>query len=255
MPDPGGFADCYLKIERAKQHVRDLHARMSKLTADDSYVITVEADANGGDDSIKLAAVEVVPGELLCIIGDAIHNLRTALDFAMNHMVRNPTKFTKFPVRDSRKELVDAINGGLKTYASEDIVKFIVDFVQPYPNGRGAVIWAIHGLDIEDKHGTLIAHNELEFVSGMRGVDQRGTEFEIDTWLIVSNRVATEKLRSHRNVEITDKGRPTLRIVFGQGMPMEGSEVLPTLTQFVNFVAQTVENIEISYPVFPYVSH
>ncbi|MFY9747219.1 MAG: hypothetical protein WA891_16255 [Acidobacteriaceae bacterium] len=245
-----GYEDCRLKIHRAKEHVQDLQTRMAKITADDSYVITVQPDPNGGDDLIKLSAVQVIPGEILCVIGDAVHNLRTALDFAMNHMVGTPTRFTKFTVCDTRNELIASVNGGLNNYASKDVIDFIVNFVQPYQGGRGEAIWAIHELDIKDKHGTLIAHRELKFVTGIKGIDERSEEFEVPTWLIVDGLVATEKLGGHQNVKITNKGRPSLQVIFGKGMPMEGHAVLPTLAQFVHFVGQLIEDISIGFPVW-----
>jgi hypothetical protein len=245
-----GYEDCRLKIKRAVEHIQELEVRMANIAADDSYTITVQPDVNGRDDSIKLAAVQVIPGELLCVIGDVFHNLRTALDFAMNHMVGNPTSFTKFPVYETRDKLVIAVNGGLKSYASLDVIDYIVDFVQPYKGGRGEAIWAVHAMDIKDKHGALIAHRELKFVTGIKGVDERGEEFEIPTWLIAGDKVASEKLMGHRNVKITDKGRPSLKVIFGNSMPLDGYEVLPTLIQCVNVFKQTVENIAIAFRVW-----
>src|SRR5579871_98760 len=181
MPKP--FHDARLKIERAKHHINDLDRRMRKFAdADDAYSIYVEHDAKAGCDVIKVIAMKAVPEEFALIIGDALHNLRTALDFAMNDIVSKGTKYTKFPVYETRNTLEGAVNGGLKHNAPEHIIKFIVDTVQPYKGGDGDAIWSLHGLDIEDKHRLLIPRVHVTAVAGIRAQSDTGEKFELAPW-------------------------------------------------------------------------
>ena len=184
------FHGARLKIERAKQHVRDLNAILAGINTNPHSVL-VEANPDTGCDFLKFEPSEAVPEQFMCIAGGALHNLRTALDFVANDIefshTGKRTKHTKFPVSDTRDELVAAVNGGFKHKAPERIIHFIVDVVQPYEAGDGKAIWALHALDIEDKHKLLVPHVEFQWLRRIRYKDESGEEFELPEWATTSN--------------------------------------------------------------------
>ncbi len=241
------FSAARLKVERAGKHINDLNIQIREFQKSNPYEIQVEYDPRTGNDFLKFVPTKGVPGIFMCIAGDALHNLRSALDFAISDIefatTGKRTSNTNFPVRPTRNELVSAINGGLVKKAPNWVINFIVDVIQPYKGGNGNAIWAIHSLDIEDKHRLLIPHLQLQFVRNIRYKDETGEIFTFPDWAAVSGhmpRVPTDK----KKVEVKDKGTAALGIVFGRGMPMDGQPILPTLHGFAVLVGRTLDSIE-----------
>jgi hypothetical protein len=104
------FREAGLKIERVKKHITDLDLieRNFLESEEKSYEVFIEHDANGGDDLLKVKAVARLPDSYALTLGDAIHNLRTSLDYIMNDIEfvhtgkRSP--YTKFPASYETKE-------------------------------------------------------------------------------------------------------------------------------------------------------
>jgi hypothetical protein len=155
-------------------------------------------------------------------------------------MVTSDSKFRKFPVRETRKGVQDAING-LKENASEDVKNFIVDVVQPYLGGRGSFILHLHNLDIEDKHSLLIAHRQYTLIRGIMVVDEGNEEFCVDDWLIVPPHTASHPLPENRHFKVTNNGHARTHVTFGEGMPLQGRNVLPALHDLAKMVSSLVD--------------
>jgi len=243
---PAIFHGARLKIERAKKHVRDLNAILVRINTN-PHAVLVETDPDTGYDSLKFEPSEPVPEQFMCIAGDALHNLRTALDFVANDIefshTGKRTKHTKFPVGNTRDELVVAINGGFKHKAPERIINFIVDVIQPYERGDGDPIWALHTLDIEDKHRLLIPHMHFKWLRHLRYKDESGEVFEFPEWAATGEH--TPKFATgRRKVEVTDNGKATVGVVFAHGLPFGGRHIFPTLSNLATFVSRTLFALE-----------
>lgn len=242
------FPGAHLKIERAKKHIQDLSSLwVSEFGLTDFHATSVETDLDTGYDSLKVEINKAVPEEFMCIAGDALHNLRTALDFVANDIefahTGKRSHNTCFPVRDTRDELVTAINGGFVCKAPTRIVDFIVDVIQPYEGGDSQTIWALHRLDVEDKHRLLIPSVQFQWIRHIRYQDESGDVFEFPEWHATGEdppKFPTGK----RKVEVTDKGYATVGIVFAHGLPLGGKHILPTLRNLAAFVDRTVSSIE-----------
>jgi hypothetical protein len=242
------FQGARLKIERAQKHIRDLNAALvSKAVQRNFHTIEIETDADTRHDSLNFKFIETAPRDLMCIVGDAMHNLRTALDFVANDIEfatrGQRTTHTKFPVADTREKLIEAINGGFKHKAPERVVNFIVDVVQPYETGDGHPIWALHALDIEDKHRLLISNLQWKWIRNVRYKDETGEVFVIPEWAGTSDHIPRFPT-GRRKVQIADNGNATLSIVFAQGLPLGGDHILPRLRQLALVVSRTIDNIE-----------
>src|SRR3954452_22105232 len=79
-----------LKIERANKHVADLQTRLKEFIASDPYTHFPEDDPKTGDLVYRIA-VEPHAAEglrdLALIVGDVVHNLRSALDLLACQLV------------------------------------------------------------------------------------------------------------------------------------------------------------------------
>jgi len=247
---PELFAESRLKVDRAMKHINDLNRILTDFAKGYAHEVFIEHDPNGGDDVLKVRQ-GTLPTEFLLTLGDALHNLRTALDYAVNEIELlfkgEMTKNTKFPVRDTRDALITAINGGLKYKAPEKVIECIVDGIQPYPGGKGFIIWALHGLDIEDKHRLLITKSEVSLIRGITVEDDAGIERVIGNWLAVNDQIAGSPLPAMRNAKVKNKGQPTLNILFGNSPPLPLAPVFGTIHRMTAEVIDALNQLEIAY--------
>src|SRR5690348_9159062 len=91
-----------LKVERAERHIRDLQAAIDAFLARDPYPYVVKDDVERGTRSVAMVVRELVPDELGLIAGDAIHNLRSALDIMLCDIAAahgDASRSIRFPFR------------------------------------------------------------------------------------------------------------------------------------------------------------
>jgi hypothetical protein len=241
------FHSSRLKIERASKHINDLHNRILAFAANDSYALRVRHDGKIGSDVLETEVAKSLPEDFAPILGDALHNLKSALDVAINQILFLKLgafdDYGRFPIRKSRDELANAVKGGKISQASKAVADFIVDVVKPYQGGNDA-LWALHTLNILDKHRILLPMMQITAVHDIRAEDETGELILIGTWVITRNRIATHECLRSRNVKITNHGHPTLLVLFEKGLPMEGEAVVPALIQLTESVSGVLEEIE-----------
>src|ERR1700680_3024770 len=104
------FHGSRLKIERANEHILDLNGVLLRFIRSDFYTVRVDRDARKGTSHL---CIDFDPSpfpseDAALVIGDALHNLRSALDLLYYEVVREcgASKWTRFPVRDTRDELI-----------------------------------------------------------------------------------------------------------------------------------------------------
>jgi hypothetical protein len=157
------------------------------------------------------------------------------------------SKYTKFPVYPTRNELVGAMKGGTIRQASEAIADLIVNVIEPYEGGNGEAIFALHELNILDKHMLLLPVVQVGVVHGMSLQDDRGHEWTNLTVLAEDGRVyfSNIPLEDGSEIKVTDNGKPTVTIFFDKGLvPVENKPVLPTLIQLAQIVSDIVKQFE-----------
>jgi hypothetical protein len=120
-----------LKIERGKKHIRDLDASIKAFDQNKPYRIGAKPHRVPAIHHTTLYVAELTPGpdEIVLIIGDAIHNLLSSLDYLMWQLVESgggtPNKSIYFPVCNTPQQYKSAIgNGEIQKVALEalDIV-------------------------------------------------------------------------------------------------------------------------------------
>ena len=149
--DPTAFAGPKLKIERARSLISELYAVLDQYLQSKPLDMHERPDSNGGR-SISMRMNTPLPALVSAIAGDAIHNLRSALDLLVCDLVRQngsqPTKSNSFPT--SPQGFTHQTVG-----LSPDAEKFLKR-LRTAPRWNEA-IWTMHQLDLLDKHNTVLA--------------------------------------------------------------------------------------------------
>lgn len=234
------FKEARLKIKRAKEHINHLNLVARDFAETKSHEAFIEHDPKGGDDLLKVRA-GLLPEDFTLVLGDAAHNLIAALDYTINEIefeVRGfRSKYTKFPMYETRDALKGAVNGGFKEKAPEQVIDCIVDIVQPYLGGYNAILYCLYAIEMEDKHRLLIPKLELKFVEGIVIENDAGIEIPIGPWLIVDEQIAGLPIKGCRNAKVKNHGKALVKILFTD-VAIKGLGVSP-LIETMHLMAKT----------------
>ena len=106
----------WAKAARALKHIRDADSVASAYESAKPYEIRREATDRPGEVAFRFRLLKPVPVELLTIIGDAIHNMRSSLDSVAFELARQQLRGTmtdrqeraaQFPIAQDRAEFDD----------------------------------------------------------------------------------------------------------------------------------------------------
>jgi hypothetical protein len=149
------FAESFFKLERASGFIRELEANLEAYRASNpAKAVAVDATVSPPTLKIEWAGTGLLPG---AIIGDVIHNARTALDLMASELARRSGESDKdvyFPFANASDKLDQVIKNRNFDRAGQDAVKLLKAF-KPYRGGNTA-LRALHDLDVQDKHKMLI---------------------------------------------------------------------------------------------------
>jgi len=246
------FRDARLKIDRAKKHIADMQTAI--LVLEKSKTATVQRNTETRYQEL----VHDIPGwetallNMSLIAGDALHNLRVALDYAwasaIERYVPNAVSgFNKFPVLRTRKE-VEAALCGIKIDtacpALFDAVLSEISNVQPYERGQNGVIWALHQLDIFDKHLLLLG---LRPFAGIKGIVVKDADGDVVHGPTLGTETAPPYVITfHNKVEIQNKGELVFEVTIEEAGVFKGLgilDLLATFSQYVLYVVQLFEKL------------
>jgi hypothetical protein len=156
---------------------------------------------------------------------------------------------TRFPIREGRQELVVAINGGLKEKGLADnpsalaIRDVIVDVVKAYQAGN-YTLWALHDMNIRDKHQLLIPVFDLMQFSDIRLEDDKKEVFWAAGQPYFTNDSCRFNLHRRGVITVKDKGHAATVIVFDVGVPLKNKAILPALNEIAECVTRTIDAFE-----------
>lgn len=235
------FAASRLKTKRAEKHIADIEALLSNFIKSDFYTVSIEKDARQGTNKLRFDIVEAFPFyDAALLVGDVLHNLRSALDVLYYGTVHGPSNWTRFPIRDTREELITALGAALKKQQIGNAVHdLILDTIKPYNTGN-YTLWALDDLNIRDKHQLLIPVVKYLRFDGVRLEDdqQRPVNEHIFYMMDASSRI---RLPDDLNITLKDKGRASGAIIFDFGTAFQTEPVIPTLHGIAIEVSRTIE--------------
>jgi hypothetical protein len=238
------FYGARLKVERARQHIDELNTALAAHLERGAGELRVKQEAQY--DYRLVFEAEPVPAAVALILGDAVHNLRTALDHLAWELVeasgRKPGKDTYFPIRETREKLINAVDKGEMKFAGPEVRHLVIDTIQPYKGGNGA-LWPLHDTDIIDKHRLLVpvvAITQTPLMS-IRTAEGGGIlNFRIEVPAGGSQNI----FRSPTMFKVTTEGKPTFSVFFPEDSGFGAEPVIPTLHQLSEVVMGVIDSIE-----------
>jgi hypothetical protein len=241
-----------LKIERAKKHIIDLDAAIHTFYNSEPYTLDANEKPEISHLALYVSRVKPVPDVIGAIIGDSVHNLRSALDHLMWQLVEagggTPDRHTYFPISEN-----DSVKG-LQQYNSAighgEIGKMpvgaekVLRAVQPYVT-EDSTLWYIHELDRIDKHRFVLT---ITLNTTAWGIDIRGRPFIfplalarrplVDGYEVVRMPISTYERTGKHNIKLG------LTIAFGESEIVAGEPVLETLNHMADFVSALISEFE-----------
>jgi hypothetical protein len=239
--------DAHLKIKRANEHIADLEKTISSLPESD--IATVEINPQGGNEVIKhdFGNPDVLT-DLALIAGDAVHNLKCALDYTWLETISvlvpdAVSKFSKFPIYATKDKLEGALRGKKIDTACPDLFKLVVDEIKPY-NGGDFAIWSVHRLDIRDKHRLLIPALHYSSVSGIETKNKSTGEISRDGFTMATNQPPPLCIPMPLELHVEKKGKVSVSVMFEHGEPEREFRMADTLKVYSHFIVEVVKRFE-----------
>ncbi|HEX3377308.1 MAG TPA: hypothetical protein VHS29_10640 [Candidatus Acidoferrales bacterium] len=252
--------DVWLKVDRAKNHLNDLHARISQMLAPEKDAAPAGHEYHPDRQQLIVTLPKATPIDptIPLIVGDCVHNARSALDhlvFQLAILNRAPIKSaskTSFPVYLKPGEFKNAVRGKIKPFISGPALAEI-EKLQPYATGNDGesdVIWMLSQLDIIDKHRLLIVTASKFKPTGFTVKVPSGEEFShkitSDNWK--ASKDGAEIMRFDLSKAISKTGEVNVKVntaravqIENTGMICDGMAVVPVLLDCIQHVANIVD--------------
>jgi len=207
--------DILEKFNWAQKHIKDFESAVDAFRHANRDHVGSNTDEKTGDVTYYIKSVPEVPNPIRLILGDAVHNLRSTLDYVASAMEvaagKTPDKYTGFPIFDSAEGYRDCPPTKIK--GLREPCKRTIDRIQPYHRGNGHRLWQLHRLDIQDKHRLLVAVSFIPTARTMTPSERE--EFEATFLIPGENRAARTSMPINSGTQLA--------------MPLEAGQHLVTV--------------------------
>lgn len=241
------FASAARKVEWAKQHIANMEKVMRAAHEADPRTFF----AKDHPETEGMVGIGIDFGVFLryspilqMMAGDAIHNLRCALDhlaWAIVSAFKEPDPHLYFPIDVELKSLVGHRSFREIQSVAPDIADLIVSEIKPY--GAGNPFVQLNQLDRADKHRLLLVH----VVAAQGRVyaakdDDDVPEAASDCFIIIAPGRAP-KPGSKAALHNENHRSLAFDIRFDPGLPCENESVIPTLHQFAQLATGVIQTL------------
>ena len=262
MADQPVFDGSRQKVSWANKLIADLKTEIVAFLARDPFPFLLGDDLEAERTYLFCNVREVVPRHLPLMLGDALHNLRAALDLLANDLVANCTGKHKirdayFPIYKSSEEFEKQVKKKLKG-ASPELIERLRKF-QPFSTGDNS-LRGLHELDVGNKHKRIITtvgatllnplyifprmkpelNSEPRQTTSIRGVTFR--HLRVDPTALGMQKCCGYP--SHWFLVPTEKFPATFSFCFGNGEPFPGKDAVATAELLSTKVMEVIERFE-----------
>lgn len=250
------LADSKLKVARARQHLHELDVLVQQYFTSSPFSNYETRDPQTGDDVVLIVVESPLSRLASAVSGDALQNLRSALDLMVCDLIRvnnkSPTANSGFPSSSDPTRVLPKIRGVSSTAEKFLLrLKTIKRWNDP--------LWLLHNLDNLHKHNRLIAVGaasvhifaqvHMPFISmtpegGLRIGAPSGISLMKHPG--VPTGVARVFLREganelyRRKPHLDEELSAEVGVVFGPGEIGEGQDVRETIFQLANLVERII---------------
>lgn len=243
MPIPP-FGASRLKLKRAVHHIASLDL-LSQDYSSRAVLTPYEADRKGVMILHRYRWSEPLPCDVPSIIGDALHNIRSALDLMLCDVARMQGKspsMMRYPFAMDVHALRDRLKEKPYPKLGNDINAAIIA-TKPFKQGGDSALRGLHDLDVLDKHETLLLVSEV-IPKAMRFIDgQLSDPPPNQQWMSASfSEAATAWTNADMPVYTPTPVRGQVRLFFGPGLPLSGEPVLETLNACLKVSTEIIES-------------
>jgi hypothetical protein len=169
------FAGCWLKMQRANEHLAALKSELLAWVATEPFATSRQQNGDGSRHSILVHIKNAPPLDRWSLIGgDCIHALRCALDhfvyaLAVHESGKNPPpneRQLQFPISDTKAQFRGRPLDRIKSLSSK--AKTQIELIQPYHRCHAhlpPLLSVLRDLDDADKHRLLsvvVSRNTLD---------------------------------------------------------------------------------------------
>ena len=242
------YEGAWLQVDRAKKHVAEFNSELQRFADSDPYSVVIQPELAPGLQMMEITVRETFPRNLAPIVGDAVHNLRSALNLLAYDLVRRETRReppsnVQFPLASSSEHLERVIVDRGIHLAGPSVVRAVRE-LKPYTGGDD-LLCALHDLDITGKHHSLI---RAQWALNIHRGDP-----SINELLVIphgyTKGVHPMPLGVPNDLPVNKELKPGIQIWFGPGpTATQGKEIAPTLVQFTELVSEIVRSFEKSFP-------
>lgn len=248
------------KVDRAKEHIGDLESTIERFFESDPYKISIKDNPQSGKREWVVTEVADLPTSLALITGDAVHNLKSALDHLIWQLViangGKPDEMrTEFPIWGSEAKFEAGKPGNAKGI-SEGALKVLYG-LKPYKGGNAA-LWLLSRLDIIDKHRLVLAvgtaYESLQYNIGAR-VRAKANDAPGQEWLAKVPDVILPILPEGKypvepgvpvfSAPLEDESHDDVKfrfgIALGESEVPEGEPVLKVLGELTGFANEVID--------------
>lgn len=240
------------KVEWAKKHIRDLYALTNAVPAQPHFysVSLKKSDPQRPADFLNIAIHKGALAEQVALYtGDALHNLRSSLDILFCRVVKwcggQDTPWTHFPIRDGREQVCERLDKTLKKKQISTAVRdFILNTIKPYKAGNFS-LWALHELNMMDKHQLLIPTFGLVRISGIRLRNEKDEIIEVPP--IYTESTFDSRLDENWgwNLTLENQGSAQVAVIFDLRTPYPAEPVIMALDAITKEVSRAIEAFEL----------
>jgi hypothetical protein len=234
-----------VKIERATAHIAEAQRLIQEYVQLNPYERFGETDAGTGEHVSKIRVRVRLPHSLPAIVGDAVNNLRAALDHMAVALTGNGDAY--FPIV-SAWDAKQAAAFERKVNGASAAAIAVIKEVQPCfaANPSAAPLAVIQALNNKDKHRALMILNSAAKMRKFSMESPDGGGIQVRSFTVHPNVVLFENeaelMRYHvvPETEVHMQATHTCGVAFAESGPVHGKgvvEVLKSLAEAVTAIA------------------
>lgn len=243
------YSSALLKIERALVHIRELDFLVYTYLRRRTYRIVQKIDFETEKHGFEITLEERPPADTSLHLGDAIHNLRTALDHTISAIAAangQPIDGTYFPFARDRSAIEKMIRN--RAGLAGEVAMQICRELKPYPGGNDA-LWGLHCADIADKHQAIIptaAYGNFQFRL-LPNSHQGGVRIEVPTYPLGDEPYFVPAVEGREYEHPSEIGLG-LNVIFPLGGPLGGYPIVSTLYELHRLVGDATRQFQERIP-------